>query len=155
MPASAANIRVALQVVPPSFLSARAGPISLLESFTVPGFVCKLARYSNWAGSSPTLTLPPITPMVAGMAPAERTCCSTDFAVSKLTGYGMPWVTIVVSNATKGKFSTSACSTSGWTSIGVPFSRAAIKEDGRLLGALAEDDKVRTIGRTMSRYGTT
>ena len=49
MPASAANMRVALHVVPPSFLLAMAAAISLLESFTGPVFVFtrELARYSN------------------------------------------------------------------------------------------------------------
>lgn len=150
MPASAANMRVALQVVPPSFLSAMAAAISLLESFTGPGSVRKSARYSNWALSSPILTLPPIRPIVAGIAPTERTFRSTDLAVSKLTGYGMPWVTIVVSKATKGWCSTRACSTSGWMSMGTPLSRAEIKEDGRLLVVLTEDDNVRVIGRSIA-----
>src|ERR1700761_1040589 len=90
MPASAATMRVALQVVPPSFLRAMAAARSLLDNFTDSQLVRTLARCSNWAESSPILTLPSMTPMVAGMAPTERTCCSTDAVVSRLMGYGIP-----------------------------------------------------------------
>ena len=62
----------------------------------------------------------------------------------------MPWVTIVVSKATKGRRSTRACSTSGWTSMGTPLSRAEIKQVGRFL---AEDDNAREIGRSITRSG--
>lgn len=48
MPASAANINVELQVVPPSFLDAIAGAISLLDSFT--GSVLRLASRTSSVG---------------------------------------------------------------------------------------------------------
>lgn len=84
MPASAANIRVALQVVPPSLLSAIAAPISLLESFT--GLFLHSANRSSSCDSSPIFTRPSIRPMVAGMLPDALTFRSTDLAVSRLTG---------------------------------------------------------------------
>ncbi|KAI0307991.1 hypothetical protein B0F90DRAFT_100877 [Multifurca ochricompacta] len=150
MPASAANTRVALQVVPPSFLSAIAVAMSLLDSFTEPPFARTSARYSSCVDSSPILTLPWIMPMVAGIAPPERTCRSTDLAVSKLMGYGIPWVTIVVSRATKGRFSTRACWTSGWTSMGIPLSRAETRDDGSPLELFTEVENFRVIPRSIT-----
>ena len=99
---------------------------------------------------SPILTLPPIMPIVARITPVGCTCRSTDFAVSKLTGYGMPWVMIVVSNATKGWWSTRACLTSGWRSMGNPLSSTEIKQVGRFL---TEYDNARKIGRSINQSG--
>ena len=81
---------------------------------------------------------------------AGGTCRSTDFAVSKFTGYGMPWVMIVVSNATKGWRSMRACSTSGWRSMGNPLSSTEIKQVGRFL---TEYDNAREIGRSINQSG--
>jgi hypothetical protein len=54
---------------------------------------------SSW-GSSPTLTPPAKIAIVAGVAPCSRTTRSTASAVSRFAGKGIPWATIVLSNAT-------------------------------------------------------
>ena len=141
IPASAAKIRVALQVVPPSLFSATAAPISLLESFT--GSFLRSASRSSSCGASPILTRPSMRPMVAGILPDVLTFRSTDLAVSRLTGYGMPWVMMVDSKATTGFRAFSASATSEWMSMRALLLRAVANEEkprfeARVSMALAE-----------------
>ena len=113
----------------PSLAIAMAGPISRLDTFTTDGLLFTSARYSSSLDSSPILTRPWTMPMVAGTAPVLRTMLSTDRAVCRLTGCGIPWVTIVVSSATTGFRDASASCTSGCTSTGAIFRRAS--RDGK------------------------
>jgi hypothetical protein len=86
MPASAAKIRVALQVVPPSLLSVIAAPISLLESFT--GSFLHSAGRSGSCGSGPVLARPSAGPVVTGVLLGTLTFRSTDLAVSRIDRVG-------------------------------------------------------------------
>ena len=88
--------------------------------------------------------------MVAGMLPDVLTFRSTDLAVSRLTGYGIPWVIMVDSRATTGFQACSASATSGWMSIRAFFLRAAVKEErprfeARLSMTLAEGGRRRRV----------
>ena len=58
---------------------------------------------------------PPITAMVAGTAPPARTWLSSERAVSRFSGCGIPWVMMVLSSATTGRPPCSALRTSGDT----------------------------------------
>ena len=69
---------------------------------------------SSW--ERPTFSLPPMTAMVAGTAPSERTTSSTLAAKSRFSGQGMPWLRIVLSSATTGAPASRASRTSGFMS---------------------------------------
>ena len=64
----------------------------------------------------PTLSLPPIIAVVAGIAPLARTISSTLAANSIFCGYGIPWLRIVLSSPTTGLPAANASAISGLTS---------------------------------------
>jgi hypothetical protein len=70
-----------------------------------------LARRNKSASFSPTLIIPSIIAMVAGVALLDRTISSTLRETSKFLGYGIPWLIIVLSKATMGFFSSNAVCT--------------------------------------------
>ena len=61
-----------------------------------------LASHSSSLSERPTQMTPPMTAMVAGTAPPARTWLSSECAVARFSGYGMPWVMMVLSSATTG-----------------------------------------------------
>ena len=67
------------------------------------GHAVRPARWLSWASSRPTISSPPIMPMVAGTAPLSRTVCSISRATRRLSGRGRPCETIVLSSATTGR----------------------------------------------------
>src|ERR1017187_6846452 len=64
---------------------------------------------------------PPITAIVAGTAPPARTWLSSDRAVSRFWGYGIPWVMMVLSSATTGRPPCNALRISGATFRYIPY----------------------------------
>ena len=100
MPAAAATALVAATVVAPSAPVAAATARSRTESLATPSAP---ARCSIWSSSRPTISSPPIMPMVAGTAPLSRTVCSISRATRRLSGRGRPCETIVLSSATTGR----------------------------------------------------
>ena len=91
---------VPLTVVAPSVPLASTTGMSRRETLATPG---SEARRFKVPASHPTCTAPSTTATVAGTAPSSRTMDSTASAVFKLAGYGMPWATMVDSNATTGR----------------------------------------------------
>ncbi len=94
MPALAATTIVPATVVPPARLKARAGARSrrlTLTAGSVRG-VAGSARAVSSASERPTRTRPSRSAMVAGTAPCARTIASTDCAVVRFAGKGMPAV---------------------------------------------------------------
>ena len=106
--ACAANM-VAATVVEPGSPDETAAARLLRLIFATLGVV---ASCSNSVGVSPMRMAPSMTPMVAGVAPASRTICSSDNAVVTPSGCGRPCVTSVVSSATTGARTARACATS-------------------------------------------
>ncbi len=84
---------------------------------------------------------PPRMAMVAGTAPWARTTASTSSAVRRFCGYGMPWLTMVLSSATTGLPSRSASATSGFTfrsAIAAAQARASCRRTARMVKARAQ-----------------
>src|SRR4029078_7227060 len=100
------------------------------------------ASVASASSSSPTVTSPPMTAIVAGTAPCERTASSISRATRRLSGRGSPWAMIVLSSATTGRPPASASATSGWTRTGDHPSRRTVSdvwgEDRKLVELLGE-----------------
>lgn len=110
MPAAAASSQVELTVVPPEAFWATATARSREPSFS--SFSLPSASRRRAASSSPSHTSPSTTAMGAGTAPARRTASSQARAAARLSGYGRPCATTLVSSATSGAFVSSARRTS-------------------------------------------
>ena len=100
MPASSAIYIVAATVVPAAPWRAATAARSRRDALTTPPE--RRASRSSSSRVRPTLKRPLRTATVAGVAPWPRTAVSSISAVSRLAGYGMPWVMIVDSSATTG-----------------------------------------------------
>ncbi len=111
IPARCAMIIVVATVVAPSAPRATSTGRSRREAFVTAGPV--LPRYSISSAVSPAFSLPLITQIVAGTAPASRTVSSTRRAVSTFCGYGIPWEMMVDSRATTGSPDIRAAFTAG------------------------------------------
>src|SRR4051794_29206907 len=112
MPARCARNIVAATVVPALRPAATSAPRSRRDALATPS---PAASFSSSSAPSPTRGRPSTTAMVAGTAPEARTTSSTPSAVSRLRGYGIPWVTIVDSRATTARPASSAAATSSAT----------------------------------------
>ena len=86
-------------VVAPVFPVARYTATSRRE--TLPTFSA-LHIISSSSEVRPTFSFPPIIAVVAGIAPSALTISSTLCANSTFWGKGIPWLSIVLSNATTG-----------------------------------------------------
>ena len=114
MPARSAIYIVAATVVPAAPWRAATAARSRRDALTTPPE--RRASRSSSSRVRPTLKRPLMTAIVAGVAPWLRTAVSSISAVSRLAGYGMPWVMIVDSSATTGRLPASASATSVETS---------------------------------------
>ena len=110
MPAKFAAIIVAATVVAPVFFCAIQSAKSARDNLAA-FFVC--AKCVRSVALKPIFKTPSITAIVAGVAPASRTHDSTEFAISRFCGQGIPWVMMVLSNATMGVFFVKASATLG------------------------------------------
>ena len=84
MPAMWAMIIVVVTVVAPSASRATSAGRSRRLALATPRPV--LPRYSISSWVNPAMSLPPMTAMVAGVAPFSRMVCSTKSAVSTFLG---------------------------------------------------------------------
>ena len=93
MPARSATYIVAATVVPAAPWRAATAARSRRDALMTPPE--RRASRSSSSPERPTLKRPLRTAIVAGVAPCPRTAVSSISAVSRLAGYGMPWVMIV------------------------------------------------------------
>ena len=114
IPARAAIAMVAATVVPAVPPCTISGARSRREALATP--FARPSR-SSAASSSPAVSRPSSTAMVAGTAPSARTTASSASAVSTFCGQGMPWVMMVDSSATTALPSACAAATSALRSI--------------------------------------
>ena len=84
-----------------------------------------MASHSSSVSERPAQITPPITAMVAGTAPPARTWLSSERAVSRFSGYGIPCVMMVLSSATTGRPPCSARRISGATFRYIPHHHAS------------------------------
>ena len=104
----AANI-VAATVVEPQPPAATSA--AKLPRFTFTGLAAAASRARS-ARVMPARTAPSRIPIVAGIAPRDRTASSSAAATRSPSGCGRPWVTSVVSRATTGLPAATAAATS-------------------------------------------
>lgn len=101
-PAAAAATMVPATVVAPTASPPAAATTARSRRLHLRASRPVVATRCSSASARPTRTRPPSTATVAGTAPPSRTMASTSRAVSRLAGYGMPWLMIVDSSATTG-----------------------------------------------------
>ena len=114
MPAIFARIIVVATVVAPvSFCATTIGRSRRLTLST------PFASHMRTSSSSvrPHLRRPSMIAIVAGIAPCSRMIFSTSRAKLRFSGYGMPWLRMVLSSATTGLPVRTASSISGVTSM--------------------------------------